>query len=120
MLFRSRLFGTVPASESDVSPTLIWFYAIMALLVVPSIGLYAGYSWARWVVSGYLAVFLAFVLRQSVLGLTWRVGTSVDVTLSLVAGVSLAILHRRTTRDWLRFAKRVRAEQGKWRSAGHK
>ena len=115
-----RLFGMVPASESDVSPTLIWFYAIMALLVVPSIGLYAGYSWARWVVSGYLAVFLAFVLRQSVLGLTWRIGTSVDVALSLVAGVSLAILHRRTTRDWLRLAKRVRAEQGKWRSASHK
>ena len=115
-----RLFGMVPASESDVSPTLIWVYAIMALLVVPSIGLYAGYSWARWVVSGYLAVFLAFVLRQSVLGLTWRIGTSVDVALSLVAGVSLAILHRRTTRDWLRLAKRVRAEQGKWRSASHK
>jgi hypothetical protein len=110
-----RLFGGLPGSTSasDVAPTLLWVYAVMALLIVPSVGLYAGYSWARWVLSAYLAVFLAFMFRESVLGITWRVGTWVDITLSLVAARSLATLHRRETRDWLRLAKRLRAEQCK-------
>jgi serine/threonine protein kinase len=120
MVILMRLFGMIPTPESDDAPRRWWLYAIGALLVVPSVGLYAGYSWARWVVSAYLAAFLAFVLRQSVLGLNWKVGTWLDLTLSLVAAVSLANLHRRKTSDWLRFAKQVRAEQAKWRVAGHR
>jgi serine/threonine protein kinase len=116
-----RLFGMTPGpmSASDDAAHLLWVYAVLALMLVPSIALYTGHSWARWVLSIYLPVFMAFLLRDSAHGLT-RVGTWIDLIFSLFAAGSLAILHRRETRDWLRFAKRLRAEQGRWRSTGHK
>jgi serine/threonine protein kinase len=104
-----------PASVSDLSPAFVAVSAVMALMLVPSIGLYAGYSWARWVLSAYLGVFLAFVLRDLIVGLA-RVGTPVSLTLGVVAVGILAILHRRETRDWLRLATRLRVEHAKWQS----
>jgi serine/threonine protein kinase len=116
-----RLFVTVPGPMStyEIPPAVYWLYAAMALLIVPSIGLYTGHSWSRWVLSAYLAVIVAFGLRQSIVK-PWTVVASVDLALSLVAVAVLVTLHRRETRDWLRLARHVRAEQRNWRSAGHR
>jgi hypothetical protein len=85
-------------STHEIPRTQYSLYAILALLIVPNIGLFTGYSWARWVLSTYMAALLAFVLRQAFVN-TWGVGMAVDVALSLVAAAILVTLHRRETRE---------------------
>jgi hypothetical protein len=84
--------------------------------LVASVCLYLGYAWARWVLSVYLGLVLASLLWVSQFEVPW--GSPVQ-TAMLICGLPgiFAILFRRATRDWLRLAGRLRAEQRGWRLA---
>jgi serine/threonine protein kinase len=94
--------------------TLIGMLAYFAL----SICLYLGHTWARWLLSVYLWLLLAAQLWIWQFGLRWLGYSPLwNVITFCVFACSLAIVNSRETRDWLRFARRHRAEQREWRSA---
>jgi serine/threonine protein kinase len=102
-----------PAAEASLFA--VFFIVVMFVVLAPSVCLYLGYAWARWVTSVYLVLHLASYLWISRLSLM-RDNLFVSAVWISAVALILVILFRRQTRDWLMLAKRVRAEQRAWRS----
>jgi serine/threonine protein kinase len=93
--------------------------AFLLALFAASGYLHMGYAWAREVMSFYLLLSLIFyclVFWRSLLGQLF--GSFMCASLIVLVACILRILWRRETEDWLRLARRVRAEQRQRRSAG--
>jgi serine/threonine protein kinase len=103
-----------PAWEGALMATL--FIAVGLGMLAPSVCLYIGYGWARWAALAYLILPLGLILwSQWVYRLWagWYEGFVIAMAVCVVACM-LVISNRRETRDWLRFAGRLRAEQREW------
>jgi serine/threonine protein kinase len=97
----------------------VLFTTFMLGMLVPGVGLYLGYRWARWLVCAYLGLPLAVYLSNWPIGLAWSNRFLSAMLVCVVVGI-LIIANRRETRDWLRLAARLRAEQVQWRSAARR
>ncbi len=100
---------SVLPSPMDVISFACTLVALLMLLA-PSICLYLGYDWARWVISIFLMLFMAYWFWLLRVG---QVPLRHPITAMLCIGVvaSIVILHRRETRHWVKFASRLRSEQ---------
>jgi hypothetical protein len=111
------IWGALPIAHMRIATIATWNLGGMIVQMVPIVCLFRGYAWARWVVSAYLLLPWLYVLwrARSLPNDPYFLGAC---TLCFFMFVCIfAILNRRETRDWLRLAARLRAEQREWRSA---
>jgi hypothetical protein len=122
------LYAGLPATGDHSWERLTDVALLLAASVVflaPSVCLFQGYAWSRYVLSALVVLPLAYWL--------WSLGPisnrpapvwndpitgGIAMLVVVIAAGILVILNGRETREWLRLAARVRAEQREWRNAG--
>jgi hypothetical protein len=137
MLFSAITFAVVlmqyvrVAATGDLSWQMLMECALVlaasVVFLAPSVCLFQGYAWSRYVLSAFLVLPLAYWLWtfgpiSNCPARAWNnpIASGSSMFMVVIAAIILAILNSRETREWLRLARRVRAEQRLWRSASRK